>query len=352
MKQNVTIIWWTNWFWKWLAKYSIEKFWNDINLIITWRDKVKWEKIAKELWAIFETNNIKAVQDSDITIFSTPISIIEKNIKEIAPHIKKWSLVSDVCSIKKFPSSALKKYSPEWVLVLPTHPMFWPSTWTIAGQIIVLTPLDEKDKLDNRYISLKNFLENSWAKIIESNPIEHDKMMAIVQWLTHFDMFVLWETIKRLWIDVERSLDFVSPIYKMLLSSVGRYIYQHPKLHWDIQMFNDEVLNVHKVFKETTNHFNKLVEEKNEEEFINTILWTHEYFWEAAKKWHIYTDKIIYLLSKQVEIIEENIWKDIELTNIYSKEKKSWIIEKYHNEVIFFSNWEEYNIDQWEIKSK
>jgi len=192
MKKNVTIIWWTAWFWKWLAKFSIEKFWNDIHLIITWRDKEKWEKIAKEIWCNFETDNKKAVKDSDITIFSTPISIIEESIKQIAPYLKKWSIASDVCSIKKFPSSALKKYSPKWVLVIPTHPMFGPSTWTIAGQIIVLTPINESNKKDSRYIFLKKFLENSWAKVIESNPIEHDKMMAVVQWLTHFDMFVLW----------------------------------------------------------------------------------------------------------------------------------------------------------------
>lgn len=352
MKQNLTIIWWTDWFWKWLAKFSIEKFWDNMNLIITWRDKVKWEKISKEIWCTFETDNIKAVKNADITIFSTPISIIEENIKQIAPHLKKWSIVSDVCSIKKFPSYTLKKYSPEWVLVIPTHPMFGPSTWTIAWQIIVLTPLDEKNKQDSRYIYIKNFLEKSWSKLIESNPIEHDKMMAVVQWLTHFDMFVLWETIKRLWINVEKSLNFVSPIYKIMLSSVWRYIYQHPKLHWDIQMYNDEVLKVHKIFKETTNDFNKFVEEKNEEKFINTILWTNKYFWKIAKKWQIYTDKIIYLLSKQIEIIENNIWKKIELTNIYSKEKVSWRIEKYKNEIIFFENWEKYNIDQWEIKSK
>ena len=350
MKKNVTIIWWTAWFWKWLAKFSIEKFWNDIHLIITWRDKEKWEKIAKEIWCNFETDNKKAVKDSDITIFSTPISIIEESIKQIAPYLKKWSIASDVCSIKKFPSSALKKYSPKWVLVIPTHPMFGPSTWTIAGQIIVLTPINESNKKDSRYIFLKKFLENSWAKVIESNPIEHDKMMAVVQWLTHFDMFVLWETIKRLWIDVEKSLDFVSPIYKIMLSSVWRYVYQHPKLHWDIQMYNDEVLNVHEVFKETTNHFNKLVEEKNEDEFISTILWTNKYFWKTAKKWQIYTDKIIYLISKQVEIIENNIWKEVELINIYSKEKISWIIKKYYNDIIFFKNWNKYNIDEWEVK--
>lgn len=350
MKQNITIIWGTAGFWKWLAKFLMNNFKENIELNITWRDIEKWEKVASEIWAKFENDNIKSVKNADITIFSTPISLIEKTIEEVAPYLKEWSIASDVCSIKKFPSSALKKYSPESVLVIPTHPMFGPSTWTIAWQIFVLTPLNEEDKKDIRYIFLKNFLEKSWSKVIESNPIEHDKMMAVVQWLTHFDMFVLWETIKRLWIDVEKSLDFVSPIYKIMLSSVWRYIYQHPKLHWDIQMYNDEVLNVHKVFKETTNHFNTLVETKNEDEFINTILWTHEYFWKTAKKWQIYTDKIIYLISKQIELIEQNIWKEISLINIYSKEEIKWIIERYHNEKIYLKNWNEFNIDEWEIK--
>ena len=348
---GITIIWWTDGFWKWLAIFSIENFSNEIELTITWRNKEKWNKLAKELGCNFEIDNIKAVRNADITIFSTPIWVIEKTIKEIAPHLKSWSLVSDVCSIKKFTSNSLQKYSPESVLIIPTHPMFWPSTWIIAGQIVVLTPLNENDKQDTRYIFLKTFLKKSWAKVIDSNPIEHDKMMAVVQWLTHFDMFVLWETIKRLWIDVEKSLNFVSPIYKIMLSSVWRYVYQHPKLHWDIQMYNDEVLNVHKVFMETTNDFNKFVIEKDKDKFINTILWTHEYFWKTAKKWHTYTDKIIHLLSKQIEIIEKNIWKEIIITNIYSKEKISWIALKYENEILYFNNWKYYNIDEWEINT-
>jgi CTP:phosphocholine cytidylyltransferase-like protein len=55
------------------------------------------------------------------------------------------------------------------------------------------------------------------------------------------------------------------------------------------------------------------------------------------------------MISKQVEIIEQNIWKEIKLINIYSKEQISWKIEKYQNEIIYFDNWKNYNIDEWEI---
>jgi prephenate dehydrogenase len=49
---------------------------------------------------------------------------MEESIKQICPHLKENSVVLDVCSIKDFPSQALKKYSPKSVLVIPTHPMF------------------------------------------------------------------------------------------------------------------------------------------------------------------------------------------------------------------------------------
>jgi prephenate dehydrogenase len=49
---------------------------------------------------------------------------MEKTIKDIAPSLKANSVVLDVCSIKDFPSQALKKYSPKNVLIIPTHPMF------------------------------------------------------------------------------------------------------------------------------------------------------------------------------------------------------------------------------------
>jgi len=43
-------------------------------------------------------------------------------------------------------------------------------------------------------------------------------------------------------------------------------------------MFNEEVLEVHKVFMEATDDFNKFVKEKDENSFIKTILNTQEYF--------------------------------------------------------------------------
>lgn len=348
MKQNITIIWWTDWFWKWTAEFLLKNFWEKINLTITWRNIEKWENFSKKLNINFSTNNIESAKNADITIFAVPIAFMEESIKNIAPHLKENSVVLDVCSIKDFPSKTLKKYSPKSVLVIPTHPMFGPYISSIAGQIFVLTA-EEKDREDFRYEFLVNFLKKNSAKVLEVWAKEHDKMMAVVQGLTHYDIFIFGETMRQLWIDIEKSLNFVSPIYKLKISSVARYMSQNPKLYWDIQMYNKEILNVHKTFMEVSSKFNKFVEEKDEENFINTIEETQKYFWDNAEKWQLYTDKIIYLISKQIEIIEKNIWKMINFENIYSWKVRKEKIISYKNETIFLKNWENLKLDEWRV---
>ena len=347
--QKITIIGWTDGFWKWLASFILKNFKDKINLVIIWRNKQKAEKVASDLWCKFSLNIKEEIVDSDITIFAVPIAYTVKTIKTYAPYLKAWSMVLDVTSIKKEPSLALQKYSPDWVFVLPTHPMFWPFISSIAGQIFVLCPLKEEDKKDSRYIFLKKFLLEKKAKVIEEDPEIHDKMMAVVQGLTHINMFVLAETMKKLNFPLKKSFNFVSPIYKIMISSVWRYVGQNPKLYADIQMNNSEILEVHKKFMESISDFNKYVVEKDEDSFIKNIEKSKEFFGEQTEKWQIYTDKIIYLLWKQIEKAWNLVWKEIFLENIYSKEKKSWILEKFEDRKLFLDSWEILDLDKYYI---
>jgi len=331
---KISIIGWTSGFWLWTAKY-IRKNFKETDITVTGRNIEKWTKIAQENNFNFTNDNKKAVKDADVTIFSVPIAYMEETIKELAPLAKKGSMLVDVCSIKGFPAQTMKKYAPDGVFILPTHPMFWPYIEEIAGQVFVLTPLSEKDKKDRRYIFVKNFLEKKWAKVIETTPEKHDKMMAVVQWLTHINMFSIGETLKRLWISVDESLNFVSPIYKLMIASVARYVWHDPKLYGDIQMYNPEVLKVHDKFMEVIKDFNETVQNKNEEKFIEIIKWTKEYFWEKSIKFgQNYTDKIIYLMTDQIQKLQDNIWKKINLKNIYTGDIVNWVLKKIENDTI------------------
>lgn len=344
--KKIVIIWWSSGFGYWLAGYIWKKFQKEVDIKITWVNKEKLSLAAKKIGVTYSTDNIESVRDADIVVFSVPISYTNDIIKEVIPHVKNGSVVLDVTSIKNEPAKAMLENAPEWVLVIPTHPMFWPYISSIASQIIVLTP-EEKVKIDYRYVYLKDFLENSWATVIESSPLEHDKMMAVVQWLTHFNMFVIWETINRLSFDIKKSMNFVSPIYKMLISMVSRYVWHNPKLYGDIQINNKEVLEVNNIFMEVTNDFNSFIKSKDEVSFISTIKQTKDFFWDNTDLWQKYTDKIIYLISKQKQILIENIWNKLNFENIYSKEKVSAKLKKIDWNNVYLESWKILNIDEW-----
>jgi len=282
-KYTLTILWWTNGFWKWLKEYIFENFWEYCEIRV----------------AGSKDDNIEAVKNVDIVIYSVPISLTQKIIDETLPHIKPWAIVADVTSIKWFTSKAMEKRDD--IIVIPTHPMFGPYIKTLAGQVVVLTP-HEQIKDTKEYKFLKDFLYSKKVKVREETPKNHDKMMAVVQWLTHLNIFVVAETMKRLEFDVRASEDFISPIYKMMISSVGRYLGQNPGLYSDIQMYNDEILPVHEAFLETAKNFHTTVLQKSSQKFCEDILKTRDFLWDDfCDSGQKYTDNIIDLLGKQAE---------------------------------------------------
>lgn len=352
-RYNLTILWWTDGFWKWLAEYVLEHFWKDVSLTITGRDIERWEELQSSLYKknneyklCFTTDNIRAVQDADIVVYSVPIAKTEQVIHDTLPYIKAWAVVADVTSIKKFPSKAMRQRDD--IIVIPTHPMFGPYISSIAGQVIVLAS-DEKNTQTKEYAFLKKNLKLQKARVIEASPEYHDKMMAVVQGLTHLNMFVVGETMKRLQFNIADSMNFISPIYKLMISSVWRYLGQNPWLYADIQMYNDEVLWVHEKFLDTAKNFHTSVKEKDYDKFCQDVVDARDFLWkENCDAGQEYTDKVIYMIGQQVELLKKNIWKEILIKDIYSLEEIRGTLEKYENGTIFFASWE-YSIDQYEV---
>ena len=149
--------------------------------------------------------------------------------------------------------------------------------------------------------------------------------------------------------NIHTSLKFVSPIYKLMMSSVARYIWQVPDLYADIQMNNDEILNVHDIFISSAQTFHEIVKKKNRLAFIEEIDKTRAFFWkDHCENWQKFTDKIIYLLSKQSKQYQKNIWKEIYLENIYSNTKISGVLNSYSESIIEVNN-SIFNLNEWII---
>ena len=129
---NMTIIGGTHGLGRWLAEHLN----NDFNIRITSRDESSGKPVAEEIGVEYSNNNIEAIKDADIILFSVPIEHMVETIREVAPHAPEGSLLMDVASVKTEPSEALEKYAPENAEILPCHPMFGPRVPTLKRQMV------------------------------------------------------------------------------------------------------------------------------------------------------------------------------------------------------------------------
>lgn len=151
--------------------------------IIVYDKDISKKKQAKDK-GLEWCSDLSEIQEADIIVPFVPISAFEETIKELAPNLKKGSLVIDVCSVKVQPVAQMKEHLPEHIQILATHPMFGPDSTerTLFGQKIVLCPIRIEDKL---FEDIVHFLNKFGLKVIQSTPEDHDHQIANTLLLSH-----------------------------------------------------------------------------------------------------------------------------------------------------------------------
>lgn len=295
---------------KWIAKFLKDR---NFNVTITGRDEITGEKISKKLQVEYTSSNVEAVSTADVVILSVPVSTLFKLIPEISPFLKKGSLLMDVTSVKEKPSKMMHEYAGEEVEIIPTHPLFGPRIRSLDGQVVVLTPLKKGKWFEKLY----KFLENENARIIVTSPQNHDRMMSVVQGLTHFAYIGIASTIERLDIDIKESRKFASPVYGLMVDMIARIVAQNPYLYYSIQTENRYIKKTHETFISVYRELNDMIINKDEDGFVHLMGSAAKHLddLEAALG---RSDKAISALSEEIRILKNSIGREVGLRHIYS----------------------------------
>ncbi len=120
------------------------------------------------------------------TIFyCVPIDSFESIIKKHRSCIDKHLLI-DVLSVKEHPQKIFKKYLKNTSgRSLLTHPMFGPDS-SKNGFVGLPLVMDKNTATDDEYVFWKSTFEKKGLRVVEMSAIEHDRIAANSQGLTHF----------------------------------------------------------------------------------------------------------------------------------------------------------------------
>jgi len=168
------------------------------------------------------------VAGASLVLICVPISLTTEVIAGLAHNLPADCVLADICSVKTGPLAAMLSAHPGPVVGF--HPMFGPTTTSFAKQVVVVCP----GRLPEACAWLLDQIEIWGANTLEAAPEEHDRMMGIIQAMRHFDTFVYGLHLCEENIDLERILEFSSPIYRLELGMVGRLFAQDADLYADI----------------------------------------------------------------------------------------------------------------------
>jgi chorismate mutase/prephenate dehydrogenase len=186
----------------------------------------------------------EAAAVADVTVISVPIDVTERVIREVAHRVRPESLLMDVTSVKSDPVRVMLESTT--ASVLGTHPMFGPSVHSLQGQRVVLC----RGRGDHWAEWASSMFSARGLVVVEATPDHHDRMMAAVQVLTHFQTQVHGLTLARLGQPLGESLRFTSPAYLMELYVAARHFAQSADLYGPIEMRNPATPHVTAVFRE------------------------------------------------------------------------------------------------------
>lgn len=280
---------------------------------ITGRNRERGERVARRIGVRYLQDNIQAAKHADVVIISVSIENTLQVIEEVAPHLKPGSLLMDFTSVKKEPCRAMLRYASENVEIIGTHPMFGPRVTSLEGLVFIITPIRTK-----RWLNwLRSWLSEKKARVIETTPEEHDRIMSVVQGLTHFTYLSAASTLAELGIDVKQTRRFASPIYELMLDLIARIVGQNPRLYAGIQMLNPETKKVREVFVRQAERLQLIVDRGDLKGFTEVMK-------KAAKSLGDLegamgrSDKAINALTQELRKLKQSLGKEVALRHIYT----------------------------------
>lgn len=188
-------------------------------------------------------NREKKVVRADVVLISVDMDQALGVAREVAPHVRSDALLTDINSLKY---EICQVYKEDCIgESLGLHPMFGPSAAAMHRQKVIFCPVKSGPLTG----WMKGELGRMGLDIVEADPEQHDKAMAVIQVLVHFRTLVMGEALRRAGLPIAEGLRFTSPIYRLEMGVVSRLFAQDPDLYASIEMDNPHGIEVRRLFR-------------------------------------------------------------------------------------------------------
>jgi chorismate mutase/prephenate dehydrogenase len=227
----------------------------------------------------------------DLALVGVPIGETVRVLERLGPYLPPNSVLADITSVKHAPLAAMLAAHAGPVVGL--HPLFGPTTRTMDKQIVVAAPGRAPEEC--QWV-LDQFI--AWGNIVlPLEAREHDDIMSIVQALRHFATFAFGDFLCRRDVDITRTLELSSPIYRLELGMIGRLFAQDPELYSEIIFASPERRALLQNFIDSLGRHSDLLQSGDKAafcaEFRRIAAWFGPFCGQAMRESNFLIDKLV-----------------------------------------------------------
>ncbi|GAB5047460.1 prephenate dehydrogenase [Thermodesulfovibrio sp. TK110] len=208
------------------------------------------------------TDSLKEVCEAELIVLATPIGVFERITSEMAPYLKKGTVVTDVGSVKEAVVNKLERLMPQGVYFVGTHPIAGSDRTgfeharakLFEGSKVIITLTENTEK------SVVEKVAKLWTKtgahVTFMTPHEHDRIYAIISHLPHLVSFCLVNTVG----DINKEfIKYAGSGFK----DTTRIAKSSPELWADIFTMNDKnILHCLEIFVKKLDEIKQMLSKK------------------------------------------------------------------------------------------
>ncbi len=161
----------------------------------------------------------------NVVIVAVPIAATIDVIKQVGPTMPKDALLMDFTSLKE--ESVKVMLAASEAEVVGCHPLFGQDISSPRGQNIILCPARGE-----RWLGIfRDLFVSQGAVVTMASPGEHDRMMAVIQGLNHFNTILMELAVQDCKIEQSRLESFSTPIFRTKQESGKKLFGQNAELY-------------------------------------------------------------------------------------------------------------------------
>ena len=138
-----------------------------------------------------------AVEGADLVILASPVGTFEAAVREVGPHLKKGTILTDVGSVKGDLVRKIEAQIPAGAHYVPGHPIAGKEKFGVSeasetlfrGAKCILTPTKKTDP--QALGAVTEMWKTAGANVIVMDPDVHDKVFAAVSHMPHVAAFAM-----------------------------------------------------------------------------------------------------------------------------------------------------------------